>query len=432
MKKYFLIPITLLGTALLAQFNIDGQITNYSNKPVLVKIFENGNAKTIKTITTDVNGKFSSRVPVSYAGIIRLEMPSGANINILSDNENIKFKTNYDETIQTGLEVLEGKAQKEYTSLQKLNPLNDLNKNVFPHIKKMYNVNETFYKAIEVEEERITKLNASQTISSPLVKYIQGLENLIGEIKNNPSEATANKILNHIESDDEKLEQSGHLSDILYGYLNYQFTKNSSETPENNLKLATEALLQKGNIETERGQNILSTIFTLVPEQNFPIFFNEYKTKVNNLTCKVTEDLKSKINGATDLKVGDKAPNINFEKSVKGKKSLYDIKANQKLVVFWASWCPACLKELPYIKEFYSDFKKNGGEIIAIALDYDQNEYDKATKDFEWYNYTDLLRWDSPIAEAYKVNSTPTLFLLDKDNKIIQKANHVTDFQVSK
>lgn len=432
MKKYLFLPLVIFGSSVFAQFTINGQFANYGDKPILIKLYDNGHPKTIQTVKADANGNFSAKIPVNYSGIVRIETPSGASLNVLSDNENIKFRTTFNESIQTNLEVLEGNAQKEYIHLQKLSPLNDLQTNVFPHIKKMYQSNDTFYKAIEAEESRIIALNKSQAISSSLVKYMQNLDGLMSEIKSNVTPETANKILSHIESDDERLEHSGYLPEMVFAFINNQFTTHPNETPENNVQNATELLLEKGNIQTERGQNILSSIFNLVPEQNFPIFYSNYKSKVNSLTCKVTDDLKSKVNAKGELKMGDKVPNISFQLPIKGKKSLYDIKANQKIVVFWASWCPACVKEMPYVKEFYNEFKKNGGEIVAISLDYDQNEFEKATKDFGWYNYTDLLRWDSPIAEAFKVNSTPTLFLLDKENKIIQVASHITEFQQNK
>lgn len=432
MKKYIFIPLTLLASSIFAQFNINGQIENYNNKPILVKLFENGKPKTISTIKTDANGNFTTKVPVNYKGNIRLEMPEGGTLNVIAENENIKFKTIFGNEIQTNLQPIEGKALKEFVALQKLNPINDVNTNVLPYLKNVYQPTDAFYKAIEVEQKRIEALNKSLPISSELVKYISELDKLASNAKNAVSPSNAEEILNHIEKDDDKLEHSGYLPELIYAYINYQFSLNPNNTPENNLTKATEVLLEKGNIETERGQNILSTIFTLVPENNFQNYYKNYKTKVNSLTCKVTDDLKAKVNNTKALKVGDKAPNIKFDTPINGKKSLYDIKANQKLVVFWASWCPACNKELPYIKEYYNDFKKNGGEIIAISLDYDQNEFKKATKDFTWFNYTDLLKWDSPIAESYNVQSTPTLFLLDKDNNVIQQVGHINELVQTK
>lgn len=430
MKKYIFLPLSIIGTSLFAQFSINGQIENYQSKPVIVKIFDNGLPKAIQNIKTDATGHFTAKVPVNYNGIVKLDLPSGGSLDLLSENENIKFKTAYGQTMQQNIDIIEGNAQKEFIHVLTQKPLNELNTTVFPYIKNIYKPTDTFYKAIEAEEKRINSLS-NQTYKSQLVKYIQDLEVLATNAKSNVDETTITQILNHIQKDDEKLEHSGYMSDLIYGYMNHSFNSGQKDSPENNLIKATEVLLEKGNIETERGQNILSILFTIVPENNFPNFYAKYKEKVNGLTCKVTDDLKAKVQNSA-LKIGDKAPNITFENAIKGKKSLYDIKANQKLVVFWASWCPACMKEMPYIKEYYNEFKKNGGEIVAISLDFDQNEFNNATKDFGWYNYTDLLRWDSPIAEKFNVNSTPTLFLLDKDNKIIQKVGHINELIANK
>ena len=427
MKKYILIPITLFATSLFAQFNINGQIDNYASKPILVKIYENGIPKTIQNVKTDYNGNFTTKIPVAYNGAIKLEFPSGGSIDLYSENENLKFKTLYGQEAQKNLQVIEGDALKDYLALQKLNPINEINTSVLPYVKNYYQPNDIFYKAIETEQKRIEELNKTQKINSSLIVYVNQLEQLLAESKNNPTPESIEKVLKHIANDDQKLEHSGRLPEIVFAYINYEFSKNPNSTPETNLTNATEVLLEKGNIETERGQNILSAIFSLVPENNFPTFYSTYKTKVNGLTCKVTDDLKSKVSDANKLKVGDKVPNIKFDKPINGKKSLYDIKANQKLIVFWASWCPACNKELPYIKEYYNEFKKNGGEIIAVSLDYDQDEFNKATKDLNWFNYTDLLRWDSPLVEEFNITSTPTLILVDKDNKMIKKVGHINE-----
>ena len=426
MKKYLTLALPLLSGSLFAQFTINGQIENYNNKPILVKLFNNGTPKAIQNVTTDAKGNFVAKVPVQYNGVVRIETPSGSALNLISENENLKFKTVFGENIQQDLQPIEGNALKEYKNLQKLAPINEIYTSVLPYVKNYYQPTDAFYKAIETEQKRIEALNAAQPINSSLVKYVNNLSQLLANAKTSVTPEIAEAILKHIENDDEKLEHSGYLPELIYAYINYQFSANQSKSSEVNLTNATEILLEKGNIETERGQNIISTIFTLVPENNFKNYYKTYKAKVNDLTCKVTEDLKSKVSDANALKVGDKIPNIKFDQPIKGKKSLYDIKANQKLIVFWASWCPACQKELPFIKEYYNDFKKNGGEIVAVSLDFDQDEFNKATKDLNWYNYTDLLKWDSPLVDAFDISATPTLILVDKDNKVIKKVGHIS------
>ena len=120
--------------------------------------------------------------------------------------------------------------------------------------------------------------------------------------------------------------------------------------------------------------------------------------------------------------------NIEFDKKIKNAKSLYDVKADKKLIVFWASWCPHCVKEIPHIKEFYPDFQSQGGEIIAVSLDMEKTAFDNATKDTQWINYSDLMKWESPIVKQYGISSTPTMILLDKDNNVVKIGSRVSEF----
>ena len=431
MKKLSILTLLALGIYSNAQFNIKGEIKNYSNKPILVKTFTNGTEKIVKNISTNAAGTFETNIPVVYNGMIKLELPLGAKIDLISANENISFTSVLTDKKIQNIKVIEGSAFKDYQNINQLEPLNDIKNNLFKQLKGIYTPEDTFYKAIELEQKRIEELNNKLKITTSTVKYIHDLKTIINETKE-PAKAgqMLPTILNHIEKDDEKLEQSGLMSDLIYSYINTKFSSAPNSTnADDYLILVTNELLEKGNIETARGQNILSMILNMAPEENFPKFFDTYKSKVQALTCTITEDLKGKFTPKTTIKVGDIAPNIIFDSAVKGKKSLYDIKSKKKLVVFWASWCPACINEIPYIKDYYSEFKKNGGEIVAISLDYDEQAFKNATKDFEWYNYTDLFKWDSPIAKSFDVNSTPTLFLLDENNKIIEKVNHITDLK---
>jgi thiol-disulfide isomerase/thioredoxin len=43
------------------------------------------------------------------------------------------------------------------------------------------------------------------------------------------------------------------------------------------------------------------------------------------------------------------------------------------LVNFWATWCPPCLKEMPYFVELQKEYGEKGFQIIGIAID-DEND----------------------------------------------------------
>ncbi len=430
MKNKFLIPLIVLGSSVFGQFTISGQLENYANKPVLVKVYENAELKLINNSKTDDNGNFIAKVPTKYNGFVRIDLPTGENLSLLTDNKDLKFKTVTGQEINSKLQVIEGSAQYEYNKVLALQPLNEIQNQVFPYLMQMYKPTDEFYTAMVKEDKRINDLKRSEKFSD-LVTYINELNDLKQQAQNNRDTSTIESILNHFSNDDLRLEQSGMFNDLIFAYINTKLSTAGNQNIEDNLIAATDEILGKTNIETTRGQNVLTAILKFVPKKEYANFHQKYGEKINGLKGKVTDQLK-KIAGVSLIQVGQQVPNITFDKAVKGKKSLYDIKANQKLIVFWASWCPACQQEVPHIKEFYKDFKAKGGEIVAISLDYDQNAFESATKDLSWYNYSDLLRWDSPIATEFGIESTPTLLLIDKDNKLIKKVSHISELEVSK
>ncbi|MFV0209987.1 AhpC/TSA family protein [Empedobacter falsenii] len=430
MKNKFIIPLIVLGSSVFGQFTISGQLENYANKPVLVKVYENAELKLINNSKTDNNGNFTAKVPTKYNGFVRIDLPTGENLSLLTDNKDLKFKTVTGQEINSKLQIIEGSAQNEYNKVLALQPLNEIQNQVFPYLMQMYKPTDEFYTAMVKEDKRINDLKRSEKFSD-LVTYINELNDLKQQAQNNRDASTIESILNHFSNDDLRLEQSGMFNDLIFAYINTKLSTAGNQNIEDNLIAATDEILGKTNIETTRGQNVLTAILKFVPKKEYANFHQKYVEKISGIKGKVTDQLKKKA-GVSLTQVGQQVPNITFDKAVKGKKSLYDIKANQKLIVFWASWCPACQQEVPHIKEFYKDFKAKGGEIVAISLDYDQNAFESATKDLSWYNYSDLLRWDSPIATEFGIESTPTLLLIDKDNKLIKKVSHISELEVSK
>lgn len=429
MKKILALSFALFTLTVQAQFAIQGKIENLNEKPVGVRIFKGSSDKLINKVTTDKNGNFSVNIPEKYSGVIRIHtMHDNAFLNVISDNEEVVFESKYENGEFTDPVFTKGKTAIAYSKYEEYEKFNDLKTSVFPTIKTMYKENDEFYKAIIKEEERISK--TAPNLSLPFLKYyIQTLDLVKTQIENPmAAEVHRNKILHKLVNDNDYLEGSGLMNQLVLDYLRYSIMNATSQEQVNQtIDQEINHLITETDLETPRGQNVLTSVFAVLPKEQFASMLEKYYEKANALTCEITDELQISLNTYNHLKPGNVVPNIIFEKPIKGYKSLHDVKADKKIVMFWASWCPACNDEMPFVKEYYRNFKADGGEIISISLDIDQASFDQATKDFEWINYTELLRWDTQGVAEFGVMSTPTLFLLDKDNKLIKSATHISE-----
>ena len=86
------------------------------------------------------------------------------------------------------------------------------------------------------------------------------------------------------------------------------------------------------------------------------------------------------------------------------------------LVDFWATWCPPCLEELPFMLELYAKYKDKGFGIIGISLD-DKEETLKNFVDEKGMGYEIAYSgkaWYDETVKLYNVSSIPSTFLIDK------------------
>jgi thiol-disulfide isomerase/thioredoxin len=124
------------------------------------------------------------------------------------------------------------------------------------------------------------------------------------------------------------------------------------------------------------------------------------------------------------LELRDKPLELSFT-TVDGKKfNLADLRGKVVLVDFWATWCPPCVEEVPQLVETYEKFKDRGFEIVGISLDNDKSALEKFTAEnkMTWPQFFDGKGWDNELAQRFKIQSVPTMWLLGKDGKLVDPA----------
>lgn len=151
---------------------------------------------------------------------------------------------------------------------------------------------------------------------------------------------------------------------------------------------------------------------------------NYYQKKlcpwVADSTLKKMIDRASKI--APNL-IGNVAPDLKMLSMYMQPISMSDIKSKYLVIVFWDPTCGHCKKEIPILDSLYRAAKdKYGFEVFAVNLDGNQQEWIDYVNEhhLEWINVWDPYN-KSDFRKLYDIYSTPVIYLLDKDRKIVAK-----------
>ncbi len=160
-------------------------------------------------------------------------------------------------------------------------------------------------------------------------------------------------------------------------------------------------------------------------------------------------DIMKLYNTRKNLVLGVKADNLTLMDMDSNWVSLNEVKAKYTVVFFWDPNCGHCKKEMPKLVTFYKANKSKGIEIFAVGNQFENEDWVKFVKEkgYEWINVSDnptinknaqqlILNGKTTLnslnfRDYWDVYSTPQLYLLDENKKIIAKklnAEQLEDF----
>lgn len=121
-----------------------------------------------------------------------------------------------------------------------------------------------------------------------------------------------------------------------------------------------------------------------------------------------------------DRLTGKKAPEFTL-KDLSGKDiSPSSFKGKPILLNFWATWCPYCREERPYLNSLYKKYKGKGLIIVAVSTDKSSNKVKDYLKKIPM-EFIILLDEKGETAELYGIYALPTSFLIGRDGIIKNK-----------
>lgn len=120
--------------------------------------------------------------------------------------------------------------------------------------------------------------------------------------------------------------------------------------------------------------------------------------------------------------IGKIAPELKVKDSLMRDVYLSKIKADYTIIYFYAPSCGHCKKVTPVMMEVYKRVKPKNVEVLAVCTEYDWDDWKKYLQETksDWINTIDITN-TSNFRNNYDIYSTPVIYLLDKDKKIIAK-----------
>jgi thiol-disulfide isomerase/thioredoxin len=134
------------------------------------------------------------------------------------------------------------------------------------------------------------------------------------------------------------------------------------------------------------------------------------------------DDLRKQVDRIRPNLIGKKAVNLIMD-SYKGIfVSLDDIDKDFTILYFWEPDCGHCAEATPKLKAYYDKAKNSGVEVFAVCTTADKAKWQKYIEEnkLDWINGWDPERRTN-FGYYYNVESTPMIYILDRNKTIIAK-----------
>ena len=157
-----------------------------------------------------------------------------------------------------------------------------------------------------------------------------------------------------------------------------------------------------------------------------------FSQSLDSISDLIVKFYLAKMAYAPELKRGETAPELSAPTPEGKTISLADYKGKYVVIDFWASWCGDCRREIPALKELYTESRdwKVGKEqlpieFLSVSFDFKREAWmallDK--EQFAWPQVSNLKNTrEDPAYQAYKLHWIPAFYVVCPEGKIVGSA----------
>lgn len=442
--------LLLLFTFLLSSFfsisqSVEGTISNYNNKMIHFALVRGDTQIPIDSVFTDETGYFKLLPNTSWKpGMYRLKTEEGNSFHILiNGTEKLQFVSGdlQSDGIVDFIRSEENRNWYAYT-LVKNEALYKME--LLKPILREYPEDDDFYLQAKQEFNRLQQIphqKAAEIFAkapgSLAARFMKADLPIILDLEldfDTQRQKLKVGFLDDIDFTDTDLIFSNILNSKLIDYLGL-FQRPDMRVEEIQVEFikALNNILEKAAISDE--------VYLFIIEYFIEGFYRMGLTVVSDFLsslphlqtdCMEPETLASieKVIGPyRKLSNGSAAPQIH-SKTIEGHEfSLYNLENENTVIVFWSLSCPYCLELVPEL----NDFAKQNPHTAIVSIVISPNS--EVLQDFireeapDWIHILEAEHNGTMFTNEYMVYGTPTLFLLDKDKKIVAKPSGMEELK---
>lgn len=446
-KKILLLIILCIGLVTLRAQSLKGCFPLYKGQSIRLIGFNGFNNYTIDSTQVSEQGNFTLKYVAKDLGMGYVSVADDKIYFVVLENESIELKGEMLGTPDSII-TLKGFENKEFVKYSSEHAKREQAISAWEYLGRIYQ-NDVFFsnqkdtnQLILFEMQRLQKQDADFLSNVPKSSYISwylplrkliSSVSIVAQYKTDEIPLTIDAF-RKINYGDLRLYKSGLLKDAIESH--YWLLENSGlplDTIYKDMNVSTDFILNSIAKNEKLYNEITKYLFDYF-EKHSLFQASKYlaiKTLTQN-TCTINDNLANQLESYRAMKVGNTAHDISFigdvfenGLAIKNLKRLSEINANYKVIFFGASWCSACSEEMTQLFPLYSKWKAKGIEVVFVSLDTDKTAFQNYSNVMPFISFCDYQKWNTQSAKDYYVSSSPTIYLLDNNNKIILRPKWV-------
>lgn len=393
----------------------------------------------IDSVFLSYDGRAEFNTPIKK-GMFQIETESGLCVDFLHDDKPLSFLLKNPDDISS-IEFINSQINTDWYRYLHIKEQTMSAQQLLKPVLRDYDKNSDFY--LNAKNEYIKLQNDFNDFVNNLLKeHDNYATNLIKVDRPSPlnfdddfnkqRKDLINNFFNDVDFNDLSLIPTNVLTTKIIDFISIQQTNNQTfEQQQISIILAIDYVLNLASVNYEMYKFIFQYLMEGFNELGFAEIVDFMSRVPYSENIKCTEDQYNLLFSIAEfnsrVKIGSQAANISGETIFEEPFDLYNIDNEYFIILFWSYSCPHCREMIQELESFL--YENANFSMIAVSVKGDLKKIKKLVKnhDIRAYFYHDGLEWNSPTVYDYAITSTPSMFLLDKEKKIIFKPFDFTE-----